>query len=238
MLKKTKKYMDESGASFIFTGEVLGQRPMSQRKNAMLLIERESGLEGLILRPLSAKLLNPTIPEQNGWVSREKLLNLSGRGRKPQFKLVKKFDIKNYSCPAGGCRLTDSKFSLRLKNSLSHGEDTLKDIKLLKYGRHFRLPDGTKVIVGRNEQENLIILNLADIDDWLIEAAGGRSPLIFMKNKNYHKSNIEKAVSLCLRYAKFNPENPKVRIYNKKGFEEFINSKPLNFNNSDVKRID
>ena len=238
MLKKTKRFMDEVGASFIFTGEVLGQRPMSQRKKAMLLIERESGLEGLILRPLSAKLLIPTIPEKYGWVNREKLLNISGRGRKPQFELVKKFNIKDYTCPAGGCRLTDSKFALRLKESFSYGEDTLKDIKFLKYGRHFRLAGGIKVIVGRNEKENLIISNLADREDWLIEAVGGRSPLVYMKNKNYHKSNIETAVSICLKYGKYNPDNPKARIYNKNGFEEFIYSKPLNFENSDVKRID
>jgi tRNA-uridine 2-sulfurtransferase len=107
MLKKSKELMDEVGASFLITGEVLGQRPMSQRRDAMRTIEKEAGVTGLVLRPLSAKLLEPTIPEEKGWVDREKLLDISGRSRKPQMKMAEDFNIKDYPCPAGGCLLTD-----------------------------------------------------------------------------------------------------------------------------------
>ncbi len=111
MFKTAKKFMQEIGASFIVTGEVLGQRPMSQKSPTLRLIEKESGLEGLILRPLSAKLLPETIPEKNGWVNREKLLSISGRGRKEQISLVKEFEMGDYPCPSGGCLLTDPCFS-------------------------------------------------------------------------------------------------------------------------------
>jgi len=124
--------MKDIGASFIFTGEVLGQRPMSQHKKAMKTIEQESGLENLVLRPLSAKLLDPTIPEEEHWIDREKLLSIQGRRRLPQIELADKLGIKDYPCPAGGCRLTDPQFAKRIKESFKHGEDKMKDIQLLK----------------------------------------------------------------------------------------------------------
>ena len=123
--------MEEIGARFIFTGEVLGQRPMSQHRRAMNLIEKESGLQGLILRPLSAKLLSPTIPEEQQWVDREKLLDIQGRRRLPQIELAKKIGVKDYPCPAGGCRLTDPQFAKRLKEALDHEVYTIRDIHLL-----------------------------------------------------------------------------------------------------------
>jgi len=158
MFKKAKTYMEEIGAQFIFTGEVLGQRPMSQHRRAMKMIEKETELQGLILRPLSAKLLSPTIPETQKWVDREKLLDIQGRRRLPQIELAKKIGVKDYPCPGGGCRLTDPQFAKRLKEALDHGEDTIRDIQLLKYGRHIRLPSGAKAIVGRNEEENKLLL--------------------------------------------------------------------------------
>ncbi len=151
MLKKAKAYMEESRAAFIVTGEVLGQRPMSQRKEAMRLIEKEAGLEGFILRPLSAKFLPITIPEKEGWVNREKLLNLQGRSRKPQIELADHFDIHDYPCPAGGCLLTDPGFSKRMKDLMIHDPAfSLNDVHLLKMGRHFRLSPEVKLVVGRN----------------------------------------------------------------------------------------
>ncbi|MCX6750308.1 MAG: hypothetical protein NTZ83_02540, partial [Candidatus Pacearchaeota archaeon] len=162
MLKKAKEYMKEISASFLFTGEVLGQRPMSQRKNAMKIIEKEAGLEGLILRPLSARFLEPTIPEREGLVNRERMLNIRGRWRKPQMELAEEFGIEDYQCPAGGCRLTDPQFAKRVKEAFEHDEDGIQDMNLLKYGRHFRLPSGAKVIVGRNEEENSIISKFAE----------------------------------------------------------------------------
>jgi tRNA U34 2-thiouridine synthase MnmA/TrmU len=118
MLKKAKAYMEEIGASFIVTGEVLGERPMSQRRDSMRLIEKEAGLDGLILRPLSAKLLPASIPEKEDWVDREKLLKIQGRSRKPQIHLADHYGIRDYPCPAGGCLLTDPVFPLRLMMSI------------------------------------------------------------------------------------------------------------------------
>ncbi len=166
---RAKKYMSECGADFIVTGEVLGERPMSQRRHAIELIERKSGLTGLVLRPLSAKLFPPTFPEENHLVDRNRLLAFQGRCRKPQFKLAEKLGIRDYLCPAGGCLLTDPEFSARFKDLLEHDPDFgIKDVNLLKYGRHFRLPGGFKAVVGRNEHENNVIESLALTGDILI----------------------------------------------------------------------
>jgi tRNA U34 2-thiouridine synthase MnmA/TrmU len=161
LFQKAKQLMEEVGADFIFTGEVLGERPMSQRLDAMKLIEKESGLKGKVLRPLSAKLLEPTLVEQMGIVDREKLLPIQGRSRKPQIALAQSYQIEDYPCPAGGCLLTDKNFAQRLKESFEHGEDSLRHIFLLKMGRHFRLPSKAKVIAGRDQKENEALLSLS-----------------------------------------------------------------------------
>lgn len=158
---KAKDYMKEVGASFIVTGEVLGERPMSQRKDAILLIERKAGLSGLILRPLSAKLFEPTIPEKEGIVDRNRLLDISGRSRKPQIALAKEFGINDYPCPAGGCLLTDPGFAKRVEDLLEHDSLTMENLRLLKAGRHFRLSKEAKLIVGRDEADNKILQSLA-----------------------------------------------------------------------------
>ena len=138
----------------MITGEVIGHWPMSQRREAISLIERESGLAGLVLRPLSARLFPPTIPEKEGIVDREKLLDLAGRSRKGQYRLAKEHDLKEFGCPGGGCLLTDSIFAGRLRDLFRYNpECTMADAAMLKIGRHFRLSDKTKLIVGRNEQE-------------------------------------------------------------------------------------
>ena len=148
MFENAADYMREMGASFLVTGEVLGERPMSQRRDSMRVIERDSGLEGLILRPLSARLLEPTLPEREGIVDREKLLNISGRSRKPQIELAATFDMKDYPCPAGECLLTDPEFAKRMKDLLDQVQDfTINDVKLLKVGRHFRLSPKAKIAV-------------------------------------------------------------------------------------------
>jgi tRNA U34 2-thiouridine synthase MnmA/TrmU len=165
--KKAKVFMREVGADFILTGEVLGQRPMSQHRRALNIIDKESGLEGLVLRPLSAKLLPETIPEKRGWVDRSRLLAFSGRSRKMQFDLAKSFDIKDYACPAGGCLLTDPEFSRRIKDLMLYEELNLNNVELLKIGRHFRLSENAKLVVGRNEKENAKILDLAKEPDFV-----------------------------------------------------------------------
>ncbi|RJP75152.1 MAG: hypothetical protein C4532_01000 [Candidatus Abyssobacteria bacterium SURF_17] len=155
MFRKAKEYMLKTAADFIVTGEVLGQRPMSQHMRAIRLIERESELEGLVVRPLCAKLLPPSIPEKEGRIDREKMLDIKGRSRKPQIRLAAEKGITDYACPAGGCMLTDKSFGRRLKDLLEHNPDAgMPEMRLLKYGRHFRLADGTKIIVGRDESEN------------------------------------------------------------------------------------
>ncbi|MCQ9208210.1 MAG: hypothetical protein NG712_02395 [Omnitrophica bacterium] len=165
MHKKAREYMRQAGAAFIITGEVLGQRPMSQHKAALKIIERESGLEGLVLRPLSAKLLPLTVPEKKGWVNRERLLEISGRSRKPQMARAKEYKIEDYPCPAGGCLLTDSVFARKMRDLMKHSELSLEEIQLLKVGRHFRLSEQTKVVVGRNEEENEKLLQLTKKGD-------------------------------------------------------------------------
>ncbi len=169
LFRKAKEIMQKEAASFVITGEVLGQRPMSQRRETMRLIEKESGLLGLVVRPLSAKVLEPTIPETEGWIAREKLLAISGRGRREQMDLAKEFGINDYPCPSGGCLLTDPEFSKRLKDLMKFQQFNLHEVQLLKIGRHFRINDTAKLIVGRNESENAQLLNLARENDYIIE---------------------------------------------------------------------
>ncbi len=152
-LKKLKTLMFKLDARFVITGEVLGQRPMSQNKSALLLIEKESSLKGLVLRPLSAKLLPPTIPEKRGWIERERLFNISGRGRKTQLNLAKEFGLKKIPTPAGGCLLTDPTFSQRLRVLMDVVEDvTWEEIDKIKMGRMFLL-NSCILLVARNEKE-------------------------------------------------------------------------------------
>jgi len=177
MLKRTAEFMEEVGARFIITGEVLGQRPMSQRRDAMALIERESGLEGLILRPLCARHLPPTLPEKEGIVERQKLLDFSGRSRKGQYRLVREYDLKEYSCPAGGCLLTDPLFAHRLRDLFRFNPDcSMHDAALLKIGRHFRLSEETKLIVGRNREENDRLHGLSRAGHLLMEPVSFTGP--------------------------------------------------------------
>jgi tRNA-uridine 2-sulfurtransferase len=167
MLYKAGKLLEKEGAKFVVTGEVLGQRPMSQHRKSLETIEEKSGLKGLLLRPLSARLLDQTIPEKEGWIRREKLLNFSGRQRRPQIELAEKFKIRNYAQPSGGCLLTDPIFSLRLKELISHQELNRDNVELLKFGRHFRLSDKYKLVVGRNLKENEELERLAKEGDYL-----------------------------------------------------------------------
>ena len=160
MLIKAREYLkrEPQPASFIVTGEVLGQRPMSQYRRALMMLEKESGLEGLILRPLSGKLLPETIPEREGWVKREKLFSIQGKSRREQIALAKEKGIVKYTQPAGGCLLTDSNYSRKLKDLInSRGKITAEDLNILKVGRHLRINSGLKVIVGRNHAENCFL---------------------------------------------------------------------------------
>jgi hypothetical protein len=158
MFRLAKRYMEEIGAGFVVTGEVVGQRPMSQTHRPLKLIEAESGLGNLLLRPLSAQLLEPTLPELLGVVNRERLLGIAGRSRLEQIALACERGINEYSTPAGGCLLTDEQFAKKTKDLFAHQErPTTKDMELLTIGRHVRFDANTKIILGRNEFENLML---------------------------------------------------------------------------------
>ncbi|MCK5328185.1 MAG: thiamine biosynthesis protein [Candidatus Latescibacteria bacterium] len=199
-LKKAKARMEAVGAQFVFTGEVLGQRPMTQRRDTLRLVERESGLEGLLLRPLSAQLLPPTVPEQEGGVDRARLLDLSGRSRKPQIELARQWGITDYPQPAGGCFLTDKTLARRIKDVLSHTDALSKENLILsKVGRHFRLSDSVKVIVGRWEAENDFLERYAE-GRWTFEVVGVPGPIALAEG-DLSSEAILKVAALVARYS-------------------------------------
>jgi hypothetical protein len=197
-IKMAGEYMRKIGASFLFTGEVLGQRPMSQHRKAIEMIDRESGLQGHILRPLSAMNFEPTIPERNGWVDRSKLLGISGRSRKIQISLAAQKDIKDYPCPAGGCLLTDKNFSDRLRDYFTFTDHpSIRDILFLKVGRHFRLDSGDKVIVARDRHECKILRNLCRKSDHLLVPLDFSGPTVILQG-----TSMDAAVEKVLQYTK------------------------------------
>jgi tRNA U34 2-thiouridine synthase MnmA/TrmU len=219
MMKKAKAYMEEIGASFIVTGEVLGERPMSQRRDSMRLIEKEAGLDGLILRPLSAKLLPASVPEKEGWVDREKLLKIQGRSRKPQIQMADHYGIRDYPCPAGGCLLTDPAFAKRMRDLIHHHSDfTLNDVHLLKMGRHFRLSPRLKLVVGRNEEENQKIQTFSEEGDILLKLLRFPGPLSLLRGEAGERE-IEQASAITARYSKAK-DLKKVEVICKKAKED------------------
>ena len=200
ILKKAKKYAKEIGASFIFTGEVLDERPMSQHMKALKIIEKETSLEGKILRPLSAKLLPETYVEKKEWVNREKLLDIKGRCRKRQIQLAKEWKINDYPCPSGGCLLTYKEFADKVRDLFEHKKKvSMKDIILLKIGRHFRFGKN-KIIVGRNENENKELLNMKKNDDYVFEVSEYNGPITILQGSKT-KEAVKKAASLTVRYS-------------------------------------
>jgi len=202
LLRKAKEYMAESGADFVITGEVLGQRPMSQRRDSLRVIERESGLEGLLLRPLSAQHFEATIPEKEGWVDREKLLSIKGRSRKDLFELADELDVKNYPCPAGGCLLTELSFVPKMRDVFDHSDDlNLRDFRLLKIGRHMRIGERTKVIIGRDEADNNLLENARQPDEAALTWLDGNTPVGVICGKQSAEYQ-ELAARLMLRYTK------------------------------------
>lgn len=201
MFSRARERMEEIGAAFVFTGEVLGQRPMSQHRRAMEIIDRESGLQGRVLRPLSARLLDSTIPEEEGLVDRERLLAIQGRSRKPQMALAEDYGLIDYPCSAGGCLLTDPGFAQRMRDLMSFRPDfDLNDVNLLKVGRHFRLSHKTKATVGRNEAENYRLQNLAQDGDSLLEVKGCGSPVTLLRGEPCDEE-FNLAAAITARYS-------------------------------------
>jgi len=202
LLKKAKEYMIESGADFVFTGEVLGQRPMSQRRDTLRVIERESGLEGLLLRPLSARHFKPTIPEKEGWVDRDKLLAIEGRSRSVQMQMAEDLEVKNYPCPAGGCLLTEVSFVPKIRDVFAHAEElNLRDFRLLKTGRQFRVGPHTKAIMGRSEADNNILENSRNADEAALTWSDGNTPVAIVIG-NQDEDLVRLSARIMLRYTK------------------------------------
>jgi tRNA-uridine 2-sulfurtransferase len=184
MFRIAGELLEEEGARFVFTGEVLGQRPMSQNRGALNLIARESGLGERLLRPLSAKHLPMTLPEKEGWVDRDQLLDFNGRSRKPQMALARRLNITEYPAPAGGCLLTEKGFSNRLRDLLSSKSDPeIREFELLKIGRHFRVAPHCKLIVGRNKIENDAIGALVGDQDVVLDTLSAPGPTVLMSGK-------------------------------------------------------
>jgi tRNA U34 2-thiouridine synthase MnmA/TrmU len=209
MFKRAKEYAKKIGASFVFTGEVLGERPMSQHKNAMYLIERESGLKNRILRPLSAKLLPETPMEKEGLVDRSKLLGIQGRSRKPQIKLAKDLKVAHYPCPSGGCLLTYKEFAKKVQDLFKYKKRVIEsDITLLKLGRHFRI-GSNKIIVGRNQQENQRLLSLKKKTEYYFEISDYGSPITVLQGRK-NKKGIETAAGLTAFYS--DNKNPTIIV--------------------------
>jgi hypothetical protein len=200
MLKRAAEFMRDFGAQFIITGEVLGQRPMSQHRNALQLIAKHAGVPGLILRPLSAKVLDPTIPETEGWVDREKLLGISGRSRKVQMAEAKLRGVVEYPAPAGGCLLTDEAFCRKLKDLIDHGDFDLNDVNLLKSGRHYRPAEGVKIIIGRDHGENEALQALARDGDSILRTVDVPGPLTLVRGE-CDKETLALAADLTARYS-------------------------------------
>ena len=184
MFRIAGEMLEEEGASFVFTGEVLGQRPMSQNKGSLNRIATESGLHGLLVRPLSAKCLTPTIPEEKGWIQRNQLLDFQGRSRKPQMEMAKRLGIADYPSPAGGCLLTEKGFSRRLKDLFMDKTDVeTRELELLKLGRHFRISPHTKIVVGRNKDENQHIRTLAGKNDIILRSVSVPGPTALLSGE-------------------------------------------------------
>ena len=208
LLRKAKEYMSECGADFIITGEVLGQRPMSQRRDTLRVIERESGLEGLLLRPLSAQHFDPTFPEQEGWVDRKKLMAIKGRSRKDLFQLADDLDVKNYPCPAGGCLLTELSFVPKVKDIFDHCDDlNLRDFRMLKIGRHFRIGPHTKVIIGRDENDNRLLEAAIQPGETSLFWLDGNTPAGVITGIQ-EENCLDLASRILLRYTKAEPGVP------------------------------
>lgn len=211
MVRRAGERMEPLGASFVVTGEVVGQRPKSQMRFGLEAVERESGLAGLLLRPLSAKLLAPTVPEKEGWVDRERLLGLHGRTRKPQLELARQYGITEYLSPAGGCLLTDENFARALSDLRTHGQMSVAGVRLLSVGRQFRLSDRAKLSVGRNHAENEALFGLKPEGALCVKTLDRKGPVGVVWGQASDE-DLELAAAIVARYAD-TPAGEPVRVH-------------------------
>ncbi|MFH1756734.1 MAG: hypothetical protein ABH969_01680 [Pseudomonadota bacterium] len=202
LFSQARALMEGEKADFLVTGEVLGQRPMSQRRDTLRIVERDSGTEGLLLRPLCAKNLKPTRPELAGLVDREKLLNFRGRSRKPQMELAEEMGFRHYPSPAGGCLLTDPVLASRFRTIFDQSPViTTEEILLLQVGRHFQLPGGGRLVVGRRDEENQKLIKLRQKEDVLLKIQDIPGPLGLIRGKK-EEDILSLAASIVARYSK------------------------------------
>ncbi|RTZ59796.1 MAG: hypothetical protein DSZ31_03255 [Gammaproteobacteria bacterium] len=208
-LKIAKEFMEREGFDFIVTGEVVNQRPMSQNLPTLRLIEKEAGVQGWVVRPLSAKLLPPSIPELKGWIDREKLLDISGRGRNRQLELAKRFGLKKIPQPSGGCLLTMEEIANRVFDHLNHNEWDKEIAQLTPIGRHFRLPTGAKVIVARNKEEGMFLRKHQN--RWyLFKPTSKGATAILLKETPPSEEEVKLVAGLVAKYSKNQPKEVEV----------------------------
>ncbi len=206
MFAVAKRIMEAEGASFLISGEVMGQRPMSQNKEALQTVLNESNCDGLLLRPMSAKMLTPTIAEEKGWVDRDKLEGITGRSRDRQLSLAKEIGLADFESPGGGCLLTDENFAKKMFDFIKYDKFEVKDIPVMKFGRHFRLSDEAKLVVGRNQEENGYLQDIVNDKFYHIKTIGLPGPHALL-SIDASDSDIEIAKKVILTYCKTNVEN-------------------------------
>ncbi len=210
MFKKAAELLPSRNADYIISGEVLGQRPKSQRHDALDSVGRLSGVKDLIIRPLSQNLLSDTLPLREGWIDKQDMLSIHGRGRYAQLALAEQLGIVDFPSPAGGCLLTDRNYCLRIKDLKKHQQDTLENIELLAWGRHFRLDNETKLIIGRDEAENEVLENMFR-NGTKLQARDYMGPVGFITgNASYETLSL--ALSIFLLYHPKAPENSAIEI--------------------------
>jgi len=208
MLQRAGEMMDDMGFHFLSTGEVLNERPMSQNRRSLEIVARTSGYAERIVRPLSAALLPESEPERRGWIDRSRLLALQGRSRKPQFELAQRYGLTDYPSPAGGCRLTEPNFCKRLADLREHeGLNGVRSIRLLRYGRHFRLSPNVKLIVGRNEKDNAVLEGTAELYDLILRMVDVPGPTGLLP-MTAGGDALGRAAAICARYSDSPPDEP------------------------------
>ncbi len=228
MLKSAREHMQNSGARFIVTGEVMGQRPKSQKKDQLKIVAEESGTKDVLLRPLSARLLEPTLPEREGWVDRDKLFEISGRSRETQFELAERLGIKSYTTPSGGCLLTEGEFANKFFDLLDiKGKEniTFADLQLLKAGRHFRLAPDLKIIVGRNEDENMFLEKHAG-GKGLMEPVDHKGPVAVVDGVP-EADELRKAAQIVARYGQAREKSRARLKYTKGNISQGLEVEPM-----------
>jgi hypothetical protein len=232
MFRIAGEMMAETGSDFLFSGEVRGQRPMSQNKNSLRYVEKNSGFDGYILRPLSALVLPETHMERDGLVDRERLYGFSGRSRKPQMALAKRFGVTDYPAPAGGCLLTDVGYSKRLKDLFDHqGIIEPVEMDFLSYGRHLRLDEKIKIIVGRNKKDNDNLLRLYRKNcDILLNMKSVPGPVVLIPN-GCGQDGITLAASICAGYSKASAHDPVEVCVTLPGESRVISVMPISSSN-------